>query len=267
MAVREEVTYVIASCDLFSDLWGNHLRFLRANFPQVQRALIVTDTNQKNQSFDGVTILECGKDVSYSERLAKAMAAIETEFVFLTLDDYFIKAPVSFDLLENDLAFLKGNGDYLRIFLRPKPRRKDRYGAYYSLDLNRNYAVNLYPGIWRKSVLLSVCEGTPRTPWELEVSLNRRFQKNGFVGYASKGNEFPIMDMVRKGKYLRKPYRWLEKQGLLPKDNQRPKQTIRYEFILGCRTLLARIIPQKLLTWLKKAFHYKAYSDYREEEA
>ena len=133
--------------------------------------------------------------------------------------------------------------------------------------MNRAYSVNLYPGIWRKEVLRSVCEGTPRTPWELEVSLNHRFQKNGYKGVASRGEEFPIMDMVRKREYLRKADRWLKKQGRLPADNQRKRQTIRYELALNLRTFVARHSPKAFVNWLKKVFHYRSYSDYREEEA
>ena len=267
MLVPEQATYVIASCDLFSDLWENHLHFLRLHFPEMERIVIVTDTNEKNRSFEGVAIREFGKEISYSERLAKAMTDIETDYVLFTLDDYFLKKRVIIEKLEEDFSFVEENADYMRLFLQPKPKRKDRQGSFYSLDYNRNYSVNLYPGIWRKEVLRSVCEGTPRTPWELEVSLNRRFQKNGFKGVASLGEEFPIMDMVRKGKYLRKAYRWLKKQGRLPADNQRKKQTIRYEFALNLRTFISRHFPKPFVNWLKKVFRYRAYSDYREEEA
>ena len=140
MLVPEQVTYVIASCDLFSDLWENHLHFLRLHFPEMERIVIVTDTNEKNRSFPGVFIREFGKETSYSERLAKAMTGIETDYVLFTLDDYFLKKRVIIEKLEEDFSFVEKNADYMRLFLQPKPKRKDRQGSFYSLDYNRNYS-------------------------------------------------------------------------------------------------------------------------------
>ena len=44
--------------------------------------------------------------------------------------------------------------DYIRMFPIPKEKKKMKeYEKMYWIDLNRNYGVNLYPGIWRASFL------------------------------------------------------------------------------------------------------------------
>lgn len=266
MELKNNLTMLIHSCDKFSDLWDLHVQFLEKNWGERDIPTYIVTDKESDKRYENVSIISAGEGKEFSERTAIALQNINTEFVFITLDDYLLIKPVSNEVIGKLLDMMEEEKlDYVRLYLWPKCKasaRMKKYGKVYRIDTNESYSVNLYAGIWRKSFLESTIRET-KNAWQYEVSLPRRAREYGAKCAMSNNKEFIILDMVRKGKFLNKANRFLKKRNLYSGD--RGVNTYWYEIKLGIRTWGVRIMP-KWVTRKVKAFMIKRGHHYYSEE-
>lgn len=260
--LKKEMTMLIMSCDKFSDLWSGHIQLLNQNWPDRNMDTYIVTDAESQYAYDGATILSAGSDKEWSERLNFALEQIDTEFVFLTLDDYFLINRVSNEKIERLLDIMrKERLDYIRLFLRPKCPRHAKiaaYGAFYRINTKDRYSVNLYAGIWRKSFLQQTIR-EPKNAWQFEVSLPRIATELHANCAMSNNKEFIILDVVRKGKLLHKAANYFKKYDIY--HGERPVISIWDEIKLGIRTWGIRIMPRFVTKWarnymIKRGHHY-----------
>lgn len=252
------------SCDKFSDLWDGQVKQLEAYWPgHPPCAYIVTD-KPSDRKFEKVQILAAGENLEWSERLAFALQHVETEYVFFTLDDYFLIDAVPEERIDRFIQLMdEKTYDYIRLF----PRRKNQteqaipgYPGLRGLNPDSNYAINLYAGIWRKSFMQKAVQGAPKNAWQFEVSLRRSGVKNhAKCAVCMDKKAFPFLDVVRKGKLLRKANRYFKKHDVY--QGSRAVNSFWYEFKLGVRTMGVRYAPQALVKaarafMIKRGHHY-----------
>ena len=206
---------LISSCDKYSDLWDLQVYHLNKNWPdRNMRPVIVTDCSSKKE-YEDVQVFPAGDELEMPQRLKAILNSVSTEYVFISLDDYFLTQKVDNQRIENLLdAMDEYELDYIRLFPIPKERKVvNKEQKLYWIDLNRNYGVNLYPGIWRKSFL----EQTVRNSldaWKYEVSLTTIAKENDRRCAMSRGEDFVFVDIIRKGKLLSKAEKYLSSNGM-----------------------------------------------------
>ncbi len=272
--LAQKLTLVIHSCEKFSDLWDAHAYLLNKNWhDRPCRTLLVTD-EPSTREFDGIEVFSAGAGKELSARIAAVLPSIETEYVLVTLDDYFPIFPIQTERIEKLIcAMERENLDYIRLFKRPNSKKRiPGYDTLYEVELNGkrdvHYQVNLYAGIWRKSFIEKTVE-KERDPWNYELSLTRIARRDGLKCAMSKGGEFPILDVVRKGKLLHKANRYLKKHDLY--HGPRTVISRKEEWRIGVLTFIKDHTPQSFVDWgkgilRKRGMHF--YSDScMEEEA
>lgn len=260
---NDKMTMIIHSCDKFSDLWDGHVKMLEKNWPdRGMRTMIITD-KETDKKFPNVEIFSAGADKEWSERLNAALKQITTEYIFVTLDDYFLIEPVSNKKIENVLKMMKKeNLDYVRLFLRPKCPKSAKMKGYkrmYRIDTRSRYSVNLYAGIWRKTFLEKTAHDH-KNAWQYEVSLPRISTEVGARCAMSNNKEFVILDVVRKGKLLHKSANYFKRHPGIYEGN-RPVISRWYEIKLGIRTWGVRLMPKCITNMarnfmIKRGHHY-----------
>ena len=192
---------------------------------------------------------------------------IKTEYVLVTLDDYFPIHPIETEKIEKLLdAMDKEKLDYIRLFKRPDSNKKiPGYETLYQIDLNSkkdtHYQVNMYVGIWRKSFIEKTVE-EELDAWRYEISLTKIARRDNMKCAMSKGKEFEILDVVRKGKILHKAERYLKRNNLY----MGTREVIRWrdEWIINIRTFIKDHTSQKVVDVGKavlRSFGYKFFSD------
>lgn len=265
-----DLTILIFSCAQFSDLWDNHVFLLKKYWANHPDFFLISDAkgNAKNNCDDYLLIY----NQEQSNRLISAALQCDTDYIFLTLDDYFIKGRVNDDEIARIISFLKTNNlDYCRLYKKTKLKKPviDKETGYRFLNFSNDvYEVNLYPGIWKKDSLLKVLASN-ESIWKTEVFMTNRFKANNLKGIAVYNHEkiFPFEDIVRKGKYLRKGINFLKKNNLYISNRQ--VRTIKEESYLLIRTLLSDYLPKCIKNKLKKIGNKcgkKYFSDYLELE-
>lgn len=241
---KDKMTMFIFSCEKFSDLWDAHVELLEENWKdRGMDTYIVTDAPHETE-YENVSVMAAGADKEFSERLGYALKQIDTEYVFVTLDDYFLIEPVSNEKISNLLEMMdKESLDYVRLFKRPKRadgEKMPQYGKVRKIINESPYSVNLYAGIWRKSFFEKTVQDV-RNPWQFEISLHKIAAKYNARCAVSNNKDFVILDVVRKGKILNKANRFFKKHGYYHGD--REIQSKWYEFKLAVRTFGARHAP------------------------
>lgn len=262
------ITMLILSCDKFSDLWDGHVKQLETYWPDREmRTIIVTD-KPTDRVFPQIEIMPAGDKGAWSDRLAYAVQNVATDYVFVTLDDYFLVKRVENKQIEKILAMMdKEHIDYVRLFARPKAATREMLANYeeiHKIDTSVNYSVNLYSGVWRKKFLASTVI-RPKTAWQFEVLLHKRAEEYGANCVVSLRNEFEILDVVRKGKLLHNAVAYFKKHPGIYTGN-REVNTWEYEIKLGIQTLASRYLPEIMKKHVK-AFMTKRGKKFFSDEA
>ncbi|HAN21282.1 MAG: hypothetical protein A2Y15_02255 [Clostridiales bacterium GWF2_36_10] len=249
--LKDKLTLMIHSCDKFSDLWDTHILLLNKNWANRNIETFLVTDKASPETYDGVTVFFAGDGAELSERTAAILPYIKTEYVLITLDDYFLTKSISTEKIEDLVSAMeKENLDYIRLF--SVPNSKDRikgYKSLYRVQLSGNYKVNLYPGIWRKSFIEKTIK-EPLNAWQYEVSLTKIARKVDAKCAMSKGKEFEILDVVRKGKLLRKANRYLKKHHLY--NGSRAVMRFKDEFKLNVISFISLNLPQSFVKYVKR---------------
>lgn len=254
-----KLSILISSCLKFSDLWENQFLLLNKFYPNHPKAYLLTDVDNSSLLINENKII---LNKNFSDRLKFALELIDSEYILLTLDDYLINAKINEEQIMNIVEYMKTNDiDYFRFFKRSKTKCYfDKDKKIHLLPLTKNcYEVNLYPSIWKKESLLKIVTEENEDIWKFEVLATRRAKQEHLrCVWIDNKNVFPFVDTIRKGKYLRKAYKFLRKNGLYISDRKR--RTILEELKLYIKTILSRSIPSKMRLCLIKKFKIHSYS-------
>ena len=263
---NNKMTMLILSCGLFSDLWDAHVYQLEKYWAdRGMDTYIVTDKRQ-DTSYENVKVIAAGDGVEFTDRLKYALEQIESEYIFITLDDYFLIETVSNDKINTLLKLMDERGyDYIRLFKRPtkaKGKKVEGYKKINDVKIDRGYSVNLYSGIWRKDFLYSTLRES-LNPWVYEVRLHKVAVEIGAKCAVSNNREFVILDVVRKGKILNKANNYFKKHDIYHGD--RPVHTRWYEFKLGVRTWGNRIMPRFVVNMVRRFMIRRGHHYYSQD--
>ena len=251
--MKDQMTILIMSCDKFSDLWQGQVEFLEKYWHDREMDTFIVTDKETLKQFDKVSIIVAGEEKEWSERLKFALESVKTEYVFFTLDDYFLREPVDNSKIKKLTYIMKKDGyDYIRLYLWPRSPRNSRikeYGKFYSINTNDKYGVNLFPSIWKKDFLMKTLE-KPRNIWQYEVSLSKTATKINAKCGVSLNGEFKIIDIIRKGKIQRKARKLLDNSNIVLEN--REIHSIFSEIKYYTRFWSAQLSPKWLLNLARK---------------
>lgn len=251
--MKKNMTMLILSCDKFSDLWDGHIKLLEKNWPDRDMDTIIVTDAPSHRDYPGIQILSAGTECEWSDRLAFALQQVKTDYVFITLDDYYLIKKVSDKgILELVTMMERERIDYIRLFSRPKRatgKELYNYKGVFQIDTSVDYSVNLYSGIWTKKFLESTVR-VPKNVWKFEVILHKRAMEYGAKCVVSNRADFQILDVVRKGKLLHKSAAYFKRHPDIY-DGEREVNSWSYEIRLGIQTMASRHLPGMLKTKVK----------------
>lgn len=263
MIQNKEFEVIISTCGKFSDLWDAHVLLLNKNWKERGRTWLVTD-DPTDRCFEGVELLSVGAGTEITQRLEKVLEQVESEYLLFTLDDYFLTETIDNSQLSRALAVMKKEKlDYLLLHSRdnwfaPKKFELRREGAmelpghpgFWLRDVSRgNYKVSLYPGLWRTDFMRKTLNQV-RNAWQYEVALTALADELNARCAVSLCSEFPFLDVIRKGKVLRKAQCYFEKNPIY--SGNRQTMPFWQEWRLNFRAFLGKILPSPLFRALKK---------------
>ena len=264
---NNDFVILILSCQKYSDMWTKNILLLDKYWPNHPKAYIVSDgVGIFNISNPGNLLIFPG---GASDRLISALKYINSNYVFVTFDDYYFDGVVDSKKLNTLFEFLiDNNGSYLGFFKNKKRKLKPiNEHMIARLPLEQTYEVNFYMAMWKKDSLIK-CLRNNEDIWETEARLTKRSRKNGLKMFCCLDkNVLNFKDIIRKGKYLRSSYRFLKKNNLFTSNRQR--RSLLETSGLFIKTFFAKHTPNFLKPLFKKIYRKTGntiYSDYASDD-
>ena len=185
--MNNDCTVLVTSCDAYRDVEAPFLRLFRKYWPDCPFALAVNGETGAADGFDRAILTGRGK--TWSQMLVEALDQIETPYVIMLMNDYFLEAKVDTALILRRLAEAKEK-DALNYRLCPNPPRAVK---------NTAYSVSCKAGIWNRKFLRDLAAKT-KSAWEFERYGSYMFDlADPRPILVTERQEFPFLDVVHKG--------------------------------------------------------------------
>ena len=138
-------------------------------------AFIICESNRAD--INRVKILNSGKkNGDWSSNLKYALESIETKYVCLMLEDFFLRSPVEHSRFLHCLRFAEcNNADMVRLIKKPTiyATKGIRDMFISELSINAPYRVSCQASLWKREALLAILE-PGETAWEFEIKGSKR---------------------------------------------------------------------------------------------
>ncbi|MGN0832876.1 MAG: hypothetical protein ACI4RD_04410 [Kiritimatiellia bacterium] len=181
-----------------------------------------------------------------------ALARIETPYVLMLCDDYYLESPVDTARVLKRLGQAK-RFDAINLRLIPNPVTKIPYRE----DLreyrkNTAYCVSTLAGIWNREALRRLATGK-NSIWEFERygSFALADEARPILGTPTK--EFPFVDAVHKGCWERFGLKVLADNGIAFDLSTRGLPPFRTRLVEGLKALVFALVPHTLIVRVQNA--------------
>jgi hypothetical protein len=154
---------IIMSCDSYNDCWQPFYTLYNKYFKNDYKTYIVTETKDC-QYFN--TIKKTG---TWTRRLREALEELNSDYVLLLLDDYFIHDKVDLNKIKECLNVIKDTNAIVYNF-EMKYRQGVELDDKYDIQLNNQVYLNsTQPSIWNRQKLIERLD-KDQTAWEWELT-------------------------------------------------------------------------------------------------
>ena len=205
MTLKQKCTFLINSCDAYSDVWEFFFKALRVQWPDCEFPLALS-TETKKFSDPGVRVLNFDSPC-WAARFKNALKNIETPYVLHGLEDFVLKEKISGgEIISNVIKWLDENPDIGVFYLHKHssvlqtPTEIPGFGL---LPRKADYKLSTQFGIWRKEYLDKCIKGI-ESAWEWEGFGSIRAGRFKEKEYALLDNqpeifEIPLGGVIRRG--------------------------------------------------------------------
>ncbi len=162
-----DYSILILSCDKYNSLWPSFVERLQKYWTHEANGTYLV-TNHLEPHFHNITTLAIGDDIDWSSNLVKALSKIDTEYVYIMLEDVFLNTALDTECLDavfECLETLKPN--YLNTKALPLPRGRKFNLLVREVEKGSHYRASLCNAFWKKDILMQLIN-PGETPWQFE---------------------------------------------------------------------------------------------------
>lgn len=183
MTNPDECAVLVPSCDAYSDLWAPFFFQFFRNWPDCPFPLHL---GSDSLTFEDprVRTITANAGRAWSDAVKVHLESIESPFVLMMLDDFFLKNRIQTSVIRAHLAELIAlRGHCMRLIPRPAPDKripgKTEIGE---ISVKAPYRVSTQGAIWRRETLLSLLS-KGESIWSFETEGTKRSTAmGGFFG-------------------------------------------------------------------------------------
>lgn len=262
---KTSISILVLSFDGYQDIWPYFDLTFNKYWKDCPYEVALT-TNYAEPKLNNIRIIKTGTEVNWCSRTKKAVQEIDSEYLLLLLEDYFLSEPVDnnhIELIENFIESEEPN--YLRLVNIPRKRFKKKGSSIQHLYQDEEYGVNLQASIWKKDYLLSVLNEVNGSAWDFEVFFLKSTVSAKHIemikNYATIKSILNIRNGVLKGKWLPKTVNHFKKKNIIIETHKRGSLTKKEEWTYMIRAYFRDILPygfrklaKKILTKLNFKF-------------
>lgn len=204
--MKQKITILINSCDVYEDAWYPFFTLWKKYWPECKYPIILNTESKKyydkQLSVNSFQLYLEEKIPSYGERLLEHLKLIDSKYILMMLDDFFLRDYVDETKIEKCIEWMDENED-IAVFsfanVKDELNQKDfKYPGYEKRPRVGEYKLNFQAAIWNKEKLMNYVR-SHETPWEFEtIGSIRTFNSTDLFYVISNENDSPI-------KYGKKP--------------------------------------------------------------
>lgn len=197
------MSVLVLSCDKYSDLWRPYFTLFWRYWPDCKFPVFL-GTNHQIYKDNRVETIAIGPDVDWSSNLITILRSIESPFVIISLEDFFLRKNVREDLIDKSVnAMIHLDATMITLQTRSKPTKFVRDHSFLrEYKRGAQYRVSCQAALWDREKLIELLV-PGETAWEFEVNASERsrYLDEGFYGLTQ--TAFPYFHhVVEKGKWF-----------------------------------------------------------------
>jgi len=217
--MNADCTVLVTSCDAYRDVEAPFLKFFRKYWPDCPFELVVNGETAAEPGFDREILSGRGK--TWSQMLVEALDQIDTPYVILLMNDYYLESKVDTPRMLALLDVAK-SADVLNLRLCPDPPGAHPFHCSavppFRLSTaikNTAYSVSCKVGIWNRLFLHDLAAKT-KSAWEFERYGSFMFDEaDPRPLLVTQTLEFPFLDVVHKGYWEPWGVELLKREGVI----------------------------------------------------
>lgn len=156
----EDCSLLVNSCDAYSDTWELFFKILSKRWKNLDMPVFLNTESKKYELKElDITTLNCSKKIEWGGRLKSALYQIQSEYVIILLDDYFLTEDVKEDVIKRCLKYMRLDEEIACIHLceSGRPRKldgKSELEGCVRLNNDEYGILNCGPSLWRRKDLI-----------------------------------------------------------------------------------------------------------------
>lgn len=270
---NNDLCILVLSCDGYSDLWNDffNLRDKYWNDTTI-RWYVVTETKEYQR--EGVTMIHCGKEMNWAARFRKAVETVDTTYVGIFLEDYFITDKVDIDRVKYLLELMKKEkvtymnvGDVFKSIINMS--NKEYFAeALIKIPNHKRYGISTVSSIWEKSFLLQKLGTGDYSAWQFEIDrCHEAATPNGLGGFllCDEKCTFNVstIPVVIQGKFYPDAIRYFKRKGYTIDTSRRAIMPFKQIFLYKLKAQMSKArFMRKQLKWIgRKVLGIKFFTE------
>lgn len=224
----DDVSVLIIGFDGYKDVWDHDIELMNKYWPNRPRTYLAN--SMLNPNYENVEIINAGPDSEWSKKVQVALNKIETPYVLLLLEDFFITDYVDNQQLESVMKMIETDGIKFYQILVQLVKQSWEKGKPYKgnkriiiIPSNKKYGINLQAAIWNKEFLRQTVGTGNYNAWEFEVNQlgTEDYNKEKIEYLIDTRNLLNITHAVVQSKYLRSAKKKLKTMGIEIPESER----------------------------------------------
>lgn len=264
------MSLVVFSCDAYNDLWEDFFRYLNIYWEdRLNESYLVNNRNQFECK--GIKVINAG-DGDWSTRARIALEQINTPYVMIFLEDYFLAKKIDNRKIEEAVLFMESEGIHYYKLELSAVRSYQNWKSYkdtkyiFNIPRTQNYGIDTSISLWNKDFLLELLGKGDYSAWKFELDRceDAKHPERYIDRKCVLDSRFLVLmcPMVIQGKYYPKSIKYMQKLGHQIDTSKRlvmnKKEVIRYKIK---RLFSASPFGRKYLKFIGRKLGYNFMSD------
>lgn len=270
---NKDMSILVLSCDKYKDLWDHFFSLKEMFWNDCSFNTYLVNNDEKYQR-GNVNVINCGNELNWVGRLKKALTVIDTPYVCMFLDDFFIKEKVDNEHIIDLVSICKSQYVSYLNMLDPYGRLgriKDKQfflNDFVVIPKHQKYGVSTSVGIWDCNYLKSKLKNDDDSAWQFEIDLCKEaLSEDGLSGLllfdTKKSVNVTEIPVVIQGKYYPKAISYFDSLGYTIDVRNRSimnwREVLKYDLK---KRLFSIKYGKRFLKWLaKNVFGYSFFTD------
>lgn len=251
--IYNDVSILVVGYDGYIDVWNHFFELMNKYWPKRPKTYLAT--SELTPHYDNVEVIPAGKNTEWSKRASVALEKIETPYVILMLEDFFISDYVDNDLVRSSLKLVEENQiKFYQILVqlikqsweKGKPYKGNKH--IHIVPRNKKYGINLQAAIWNTDFLREKIGDGNYNAWKFEMNqLETENYNDKKIEYLiDDRNILNITHTIVQSQYLRSAIRKMEKINHHIDPSERKVLSKKEDFKYNLKLFMYSVTPKAL---------------------